>query len=97
MKAEKGLTPVGAAPAALNGKPPVPGKAEAAKAEADAADDGPDKHVVPKKVSDSSCAGGMELQALSDEWMNSLFRMLTSANARRIAGSSWRLSDVHTR
>ncbi|MEW5314517.1 MAG: hypothetical protein WDW38_006009 [Sanguina aurantia] len=50
MKAEKGLTPVGAAPAALNGKPPVPGKAEAAKAEADAADDGPDKHVVPKKV-----------------------------------------------
>ncbi|MEW5297188.1 MAG: hypothetical protein WDW36_000412 [Sanguina aurantia] len=50
MKAEKGLTPVGAAPVALNGKPPVPGKAEAAKAEADAADDGPDKHVVPKKV-----------------------------------------------
>lgn len=50
MKGEKGLTPVGATPVPLNGKPPVPGKAEPAKADADGADDGPDKHVVPKKV-----------------------------------------------
>lgn len=72
MKGEKGLTPAGATPVPLNGKPPVPGKAEPAKADADGADDGPDKHVVPKKVSTWSGGAGMVASKQDDLHISSI-------------------------